>query len=109
MRKNALSEHQAPLGGPEGRNAGKAREFHEIIAIILYKTISYNTISNPKSYSFESDKVELIGVNKIDMATGFRYEHKLWLIVSVLNPDDVISGNALDVLENLQFTFALLR
>lgn len=59
MRKNALSEHQAPLGGPEGRNAGKAREFHEIIVIILYKTISYNTISNPKSYSFESDKVEL--------------------------------------------------
>ena len=59
MRKNALSEHQAPLGGPEGRNAGKAREFHEIIVIILYKTISYNTMSNPKSYSFESDKVEL--------------------------------------------------
>jgi len=71
MRKNALSEHQAPLGGPEGRNAGKAREFHEIIVIILYKTISYNTMSNPKSYSFESDKVELTTLLKATPASAF--------------------------------------
>ena len=42
-----------------------------------------------------------IRIHKVDMTTGFRNEHKLRLIVSVLNPDKVISRNALDVLEHL--------